>query len=612
MPAQPTTDTTQNEWSLDQLVAMLRDENAPSPKLILKQGRIEVQRVLFKNKPSIEKRYLGNLSDRQQYEIQQLQKIGGLNDVLDHVASLSSSENMSTYQGRENVARTRWYGLDTQSWQRLAEGDNSPFKRNVPTLLAWVSGVLQACKVFHKLGFVLCDLLPQNIVIRHRVDDADAGRYTLLMDKPFIFDLEFCLSPQKGGRWGTGQVRDGWVKNDGSPLLLTPAYHSEFICAGEVAKVIDKDDDFILKREYKKNSAGYVVLKKDPFKDLPRVDWGVDLFSLGVALQLMLDEADFRGQHSQSDDAAYQYLENLPRLLRSFNQLAPDMQPRDNRPHDQICEEIDARIGTSRWNECTVNLPERFAKINRPANPMLDSLDDSPFPPVKFGSEKKPLPAWHPATVTIDSMNLAVGIDPVTEQAFLFGKNSSKDVLPKVNVTRAEIEKYLNELNRRLGLPIASIAQTSDISFRQRYTGFRLLSFEEWMDVCRAGFDAPYAYAIGQGAFLEGELRPEHAVYDWSAGLSLAQCRLPSQNPIGPQPISHPSNRFNRRGVRAMHGNVWELVLGSGRGGLRACGGAADSLPQQLAWDGWTERAFSEEKRGNTGFRVCRTSTDTH
>nr|MDP2191342.1 hypothetical protein [Rhodoferax sp.] len=408
MPPMPQTDTTITEWSLDQLAAMLRDELTESEKLTLKDGCIEVQRVVFNGKSCIEKRYLRSLSERQQCEMQQLLCVGGLPALLNDVASLASSENMSVEGVRKSVARTRWYGHDTSSWMRLAEGDNSPFRRSVPTMLAWVSGVLRACYEFHRLGFVHCDLLPQNIVIRHRVDHARPGRYTLLLDQPFIIDLELCLGPNKRGLWGKGDQRDGWFRNNGAPLFVVPARHSEFICAGEIVKRIDKDDEFVLDRVYRMNGES-VVVRSDPFADLPRVDWGVDLFSLGIALQVMLNQADFQGGYSRSSDDAYQYLEKLPKLLRSFNQLAPKGGvPRPNLPHREICDEINRLITTSNWNECLIKLPARLGNGATAVNPTLETFDNSPWNgPVK----RPPRPTWKPAaTGAVLALTAAAGL----------------------------------------------------------------------------------------------------------------------------------------------------------------------------------------------------------
>lgn len=423
-PPRPPSGNAIGTWSLQHLLDMLRDERMPSQKLVLKDGEIEVQREVFNGEPCIAKRYLGNLSERQQYEMTQLNAVGGVDSLLRHVASAYSTENRSIFSGRERTLRTRWYGLDTDSWQRMteaAEDNESPFVRSVPTLLAWVRGVLRACEEFHSLGFVHCDLLPQNIVLRHRTDNALAGRYTLLLDQPFIIDLEFCLGPQVRGLWGPGQVRDGWFRDDKTPLCLSPNWHSELICAGEVVKLAEYDDGLIASRENRmEHKAGqkFVVLRDKPFEQLARVDWGVDLFSLGIALQDMLDAkavnfVDAKGQAVLESDKAYRYLNDLPKLLRSYNQLAPSQQPRAT-PHDTICKAIDdclkGAFGNS--NECPVNLPRNFGtgteapRVRRTT--MLTTLESVPAPKPVSRPQPEPQPTQRWLALAVAAVGLAV------------------------------------------------------------------------------------------------------------------------------------------------------------------------------------------------------------
>ena len=358
------------EWSEQHLLELLRDPRMPSQTLSLKHGLIEVRREVFEGDPCIVKRYLGDLSQRQQYELQQLTAVGGVSELHTNIASVRNAGKRSTYGGRESILHTRWHGLDTYSWQRLAWatlGAESPFLRNAPFLLAWIRGVLKACERFHELGFVHCDLLPQNIVLRHRTDDAAAGRYTLLLDQPFIFDLEFCLAPQKWGAWGSGQVRDGWFDDNGLPQCLAPDRHSELICASEIHYPKGKGDAFAPLRQHRMDG-GYLVLKDPPFANLDRVDWGVDLFTLGLALDDMLTPCEFTdlyGQPIAANDPIDDYLRNLPKKLRSYNQLAPTREPRPT-PHAGLCADIDAllRIYQAQTgvdpNEWPVNLPRRI------------------------------------------------------------------------------------------------------------------------------------------------------------------------------------------------------------------------------------------------------------
>ena len=592
------TDTTVKEWSLEHLVEMLRDEKMPSQKLTLKDGLIEVQRVVFEGVPCIEKRYLGNISQRQNYEIEQLQRIRRTGNlaVTENVASIYS-------MGTEEVIFTRWFGLDTDSWRRLLP--DSPFEKNVPFLLAWVRGVLKACYEFHKLGFVHCDLLPQNIVIRHKVQDVSNGQYTLMLDKPFIIDLEFGLAPLTGGTWGEGVIRHGWRYNDGRAIKLAPAWHSEYICAGEIKKMHENSEDedkFIHLRAYQDGGPTPTTAYQDggPFMHLHLVDWGVDLFSLGCALQDMVHGvgegtgADFPLEHVNQNKSAYEYLLDLPKRLRSYNQLAPaGMVPRPYLPHYDIALEIDRLIGR---NECEfpIKLPVRFKGPVRPPSAMLNSLDTTKVLGV-------------PKLVHIPIMQLQVGLDPITTDEFDFQETPTEGSKPKVSVTLRDIEGYLKKLNQLLGLPTATLAQTRCPEFRKKYIGFRLLTLDEWMMVCRAGQESPndddYVYSIGDRWVVRGHLSPTDAVYRWDNGLlGFPPGRRPKD---GPYSVEHECNQINAYGVRGMHGNVWEIVQCDEI--FRKCGGAWNSHPDDLRFDVCQPVEIDQLPHISVGFRVCRT-----
>jgi hypothetical protein len=380
--------------------------------------------------------------------------------------------------------------------------------------------------------------------------------------------------------------------------------------------------------------------KDIPFEYLKRVDWGVDLFTLGTALNDFTKFLELkRHEDCQSNEKAHKYLCELPMLLRSFNQLTDGINPRPNLPHREICADIDALEKECRkwgnpswnydWNKYLIihsfakssdhkipELPERFMSGTRAAPSTL--VDPPPNKSLVSGTTLTQSGAWYPTTVSIPSLGLEVGKDPVTKFEFSFPDQLKLCGLPVVSITLEQIQDYLNKLNHRAGLPKAKLAQTCEPNFRKKYIGFRLLCLEEWIKVCQGDLDkqpkkikndSPYAYVIDDEWLTAGELRPKHAVYKWDDGESRAHCLLPSERPKGPLAVDHSSNRFNCiGGVRGMHGNVWEIVTTNNEGEYRKCGGAWDSSPDRLGFDVMAPVVTPGSlPHGSVGFRICRT-----
>jgi hypothetical protein len=221
-------------WTKEELLEMLLDEKKPSRKLQLKKGDVEVQRIYKDDHLIVEKHYKGGLDNFNEYETQRLLAIGFIHACKDKVASLNGYDTKTQRHNQTitRVVHTEWFGFDTDSWREL----NNSFSENIPALLAWVRGVLLAVYDFHKAGFVHCDLLPKNIAIN--CSKLDKNSFQLELEKIFIFDLEFCLTPQNKRN---ALPRDGWFDNKGEPRGLGYSHHSQwtlpyYVCYAEDGK----------------------------------------------------------------------------------------------------------------------------------------------------------------------------------------------------------------------------------------------------------------------------------------------------------------------------------------------------------------------------------------
>ena len=645
-------------WSADELLRMLADPRYLPPPLGLKcdkpagedipgTHKIEVRRVFRRDDQIayIQKRYLGRYAHRAQYELALLDVVQKIPVVRDHVVGAAGQ-----FHGQNNhglVLTMRWGGLSVEDWNVLL-GEQSPFKTSCVAVLSLVRAVLRASSQFHSMGFVHGDLLLRNVVLPQMASDKP-GRHRLDMSKTRLIDLEFSLAPLTAIKSGSTQSlipREWFKETQGATIWLHPEYHSAQMNPGLFVSQGWRSTNGQRERDWQIPADWY----PDADTRLQRVDWGADFFSIAAWIELLTSAGNFDDDEAEHD--AMQYLLTLPERLRTFDRPIDPTQgeavPRTPPPHGKLILEIDHLIGSHEPDDAlSYRLPSPSAAAARPpALPTNYSTWETGAPAIDYAEqaarhakdaitkarqsnhaeqaklkpEDRPTIAdkpayplnpqnsnWSPALVTITSLKLQVAIDPVTEHGFTFNNSPSAASRPQVKVTRKQIENYLKELNHRWGLPVASLDQTAELSFRQHYSGFRLLDIEEWIGVCKAGFDTSYAYAIGPRALKDGDLMAEHAVYQWSSNLLGTRQKKESEDPLMPQPVDHDSNIHNSYGVRGMHGNVWELVTKASANGLYACGGSFLSLPQQLQWDVWEERTSPNEQRGDTGFRVCRT-----
>lgn len=349
------------EWTRDELIAMLGNKRLESIKLSLKDGDTTVQRVMLDRTPSIAKQYLGRLRGRQAQETAFLMIVGDLPGVRDHIARFVGLQNHSN---EPRVFHTRWEGFDLHQWQTIL-GPAAAFL-SVQGMLALIRGILKATERFHEYGMVHNDLHLQNIIVPFEYD-GKTGRGKLLLDEPKLIDFEYSLRPPTAiaGIEGRGDVE--WVDSEGNPLLLTPEFHSDHVCAAEVDNCIDP----ITKRrtrEYRRDALGNVILKPAPFANLAKIDFGVDLFTLGKSLNFLIEQAT--PYWSDADIARlfieHDYLLKLPDLLCSFDALPTD--PRLT-PHREIISEIDHLIGVHKHTRVSFLLPMSTSTAKRVAVP---------------------------------------------------------------------------------------------------------------------------------------------------------------------------------------------------------------------------------------------------
>ena len=223
-------------WTPAHLLAMLDDEAYLPPTLALKCDRrpdpatgkdvdvpstqkVEVRRVQQTGQTGafIEKRYLGRYANRAKYEANMLDLVQNLPRIKGHVVGSVGKFQSTT---SELLLVTPWVGLSVEDWNALL-GDSSPFKSSCVAVLALARAVLRATQEFHQVGFVHCDLQPQNIVIGH-TSTPRKGWYRLNLAETRLIDLEFSLPPltavtESGGRQVT--IPREWFRDKNNALL---------------------------------------------------------------------------------------------------------------------------------------------------------------------------------------------------------------------------------------------------------------------------------------------------------------------------------------------------------------------------------------------------------
>ncbi|MEN9373163.1 MAG: hypothetical protein RIR79_715 [Pseudomonadota bacterium] len=404
------------QWTNEHLflIASQRDWDKVPP-LSLKDGDVMVQLVQKPVKDEtellVEKRYTGRLKRFAQRELDSFNKVNYKG--MERFDLLRSYEKGTLLP--DPIVRTKWCGLDTNNWAQLLKvnrgrnGVEQPqhcFTKEAAAILAWVRGVLRSMQNFHEDGFVHCDLLSRNIVIPCTAVEGNNFQFILDLDNPNIIDLELCLSPKEfnSAKWGEPFGRNGFFDNNNKPLSLNPEDRSEYLCPGPIKKPeLDELDtvsrhwkdknnkDFYYQgRNYKYDNTGNRIFHENPFSNLTKVDWGVDLFSLGVSVREMIRDNDLQGEEKVLD-----YLDKLPKILRGFEALCGDndKNPRPT-PHAKLIKEIDNLIGVDAYKKYRVTVPSEAYKIFVP-------IEEKPS--YELVSEPKSKPKPKPKSETLQS-----------------------------------------------------------------------------------------------------------------------------------------------------------------------------------------------------------------
>jgi hypothetical protein len=507
-------------------------------------------------KPMVHKTYSGLLSELQVREYDLLFNVGlqsfGGTPLASRVATLRKF-TAQTAMGSHEIA-VKWYGFDLDDWARLLQLTQPNPLHQAGTLLALVGATLKALRLMHGASFVHNDVHDGNLCLPFQSAKVNPnGQFiecTVALDELKLIDLGWSLKkPDERGPVPT-------------PRLNEKAGHPPRLLFAQKQALAGKPQAWL------------------------ELDWRLDLYRLGKRLNdvWMVNANAANGlvgpeaQRTLLEDL----VEELQRPERERTSGATVYSPPDTLLHNELIDRIDAALESDD--------PKQIWYVR-----LLD------------GEEIPRFLCRHPKMIAVKSLGLEVSIDPITEQDFEF-QQSENDARPKVGCTPLQIENYLSHLNA-LERQTATLRQLADSTFRKSFFGFRLLTQEEWISVCLAGFDGCHPYVIEDRQVRDGELTSQDAVFRWSSmpiGTHTEQSIYSA--PTHAHSVSDSRNRINRWGVRGMHGNVWELVIkgltAKGDAHTVACGGAFDSQPEDLRWDHFRE--LDRVQSQSVGFRVCR------
>lgn len=333
-----TSEPSQTTWGREQLIAMLKNRNLSSTRLILKDGDTEVQRLMHNDKVCVFKRYKMNLAANQSREFTFLFDSQFLKPAIkEHVVPLVTISNRASQL--ELDFYTEWSGFDLDQWHVLLGADH-PYMNTIPGLLSLIYGVLNATKSFHAEGYVHNDLHYRNLVMDYRYD-ASNNTGELDLDSIRMIDFEFSLKPRFDKQGRDLRAPPIWEDQKNSEILLNPAFHSEYVCGFET-EYVRKNDKLV--QAYRRDARGFFIHKSTSLETRRKVGFGVDFFTLAYDLRelIQLAEKYWSDPHVSKYDAAHDYLLALPDRLDSYN--TDPNQPAKAAPHQQLMDEINALV----------------------------------------------------------------------------------------------------------------------------------------------------------------------------------------------------------------------------------------------------------------------------
>lgn len=369
--SRPTTDEVKGEsqtsWSRAQLIAMLKDRDAKSVRLILKKGDTEVQRVTHNGKVCVAKSYGKNLAANQGREVAFLIKSQSLDvGITSHIVPLVTVQNQSTLAQMDFY--TKWGGFDLDQWHILL-GANHPYMNTVPGLLSLVYGILDATYAFHAQGYVHNDLLMRNLIMDYRYDEkTNTGQ--LHLDTICMIDFEFTLPPRFNKRGVNILQNPIWLDQNDDEIILNPLFHSKYVCGFETELVLI-NKQYV--QDYKLDEHGHCIPLQDAVAIRANVGFGADFFTLAYELRKLIAQATpyWSDDHLRKYEKAHDYLLALPDVLEAYN-LKPDANYRPVPPHMTLMADIKRLVTVNPRPEFT--LPkESFVQAEAAAPTMLNT-----------------------------------------------------------------------------------------------------------------------------------------------------------------------------------------------------------------------------------------------
>lgn len=332
-------------------------------------GTVEVTRQMVGGRQVVIKSSSGTLSRLADEERISLVRIGQ-DPELRQIIGCTKLESATGVMPRSGFKITMPYvGLDLSKWDCLLDRDrkNNPFFR-VHFHLKLAKSMLTALEVFHKKGYLHCDIKLNNWCVEGTIPDlsrAISSRRLELIGKINLADLMLIdLGFAMINRRKLPEFVDGTPFGVVNPAYVAPSY-------SEAVDAARKGDHSLL-------------------KDL---SWKADLFSLGKMFEGLHERYGSRlDEDGKATPEQRRFLLNLPKTLCSFERNAE--WPTELLPHDGLIDEIgkakirdlneDFRI-ILRPPEFDQN-PRALAQENKAPSPGADPLENRQQPKIDDGA----------------------------------------------------------------------------------------------------------------------------------------------------------------------------------------------------------------------------------
>lgn len=297
-------------------------------------------RVVRNGRHLIKKEYLGELTEKTEQEIGLL--MAATRKGLQHTASLKSVQ-AETSNLKGSAAPTlellmKNCGLDLEAWSFLLRKGQFAFWGSPYFHLAIWSHVLSAMHELHQANFVQVDVKSENICVAlptitaPALDSSDRIALRLDLKALTLIDLGEALHPDANKR-----------------ALL---FHAN-------GKVLGPGNKYISPHYITRKA----LVKPDDMKPLRSLDWRVDFFALGCAVDDWNLSTRFGAappaylspEEKRNYADAVQLLHQLPQRLRSED-TDPSTEANDM-PHQSLIREIGKVLDLEKWEAHEFSLP---------------------------------------------------------------------------------------------------------------------------------------------------------------------------------------------------------------------------------------------------------------